>query len=269
MEARRRSAGFILVRHIAWILVVLAGCSQASGPDGGDAQRVSPTIAVSDGSATGADADRSETSEADQLPVGADDANADSKPDQFPASEGERRSSLPIALSLYLVVDAENAASELSTDRTAERLAQIAADVGGIWAQADITFDPITIDEIEVPSEVIEAIALRRDTGPFFDQVGLSFDVPDPGLVNGFYVSAAGGVNGFTPLGSRVFFVVDDPTVYDERVSSHELGHIFGLRHDLEDPDQLMFSGTNGMGLTNQEQEVARYGAEGLLESAR
>lgn len=249
MEAGGHSAGFILVRHIAWILIVLAGCSQASGSAEGDAQRVSSTV-----------------------PVGGDttaDASTDSNPNQFPATEGEPLLALPIALSLYLVIDAEDATSELSTERTADELAQIAVDVGGIWDQAGITFDPITVTEIEVPTEVIEAIALRRDTGPFFDQVGLSFEVPDPGLVNGFYLSAAGGVNGFTPLGSRVFFVVDEPSVHDERVSSHELGHIFGLRHDLEDPDQLMFSGTNGVGLTEQEQEVARYGAEGLLESAR
>jgi hypothetical protein len=172
-------------------------------------------------------------------------------------------------MSLYVVVDADNPDSGLSSVRTTEGLVKIAADIDSIWSQASISYDIVTIIEIEVPASVIEAIALRRDTGPFFDQVGRTFDVPEPGLVNGFYLSAAGGVNGFTPLNSRVFFVVDEPSVHDERVSSHELGHIFGLRHDPDDVDRLMFSGTNGMNLIDQEQEVARYGAEGLLELAR
>jgi len=218
MESAAGSAGFTLVRHFAWIIIVLAGCSQSPG---------------------------------------------------LQSNLAKSRPPVPVPLSLYLVIEADNPGSLLSSGRTTAGLEDIATNVGGIWEQAGIEFDPISIAAIEVPAAVIEAIVLRGDTRPFFDQVGLSFEVPDPGVVNGFYVVAAAGVNGFTPSGSRVFFVVDEPTVYDERVSSHELGHIFGLRHDLEDADQLMFSGTNGMGLNTQEQEVARYGAEGLLEASR
>jgi len=248
-----RSAGFLLVRHFAWILVVLAGCSATSAPGEVEAQ---PEAAIS------------VTAQSTTADIDINDPPATSD-NRLPVAEDELRSELPIPLSLYLVADADDSGSGLSTSRTSEDLAEIAANVGAIWDQAGIVFDPINIAEITVPAVVIEAIALRGDTGPFFDQIGLNFDVPDPGLVNGFYVATAAGVNGFTPNGSRVFFVVDEPSVLDERVSSHELGHIFGLRHDLEDAGQLMFSGTNGMGLTNQEQEVARYGAEGLLETAR
>jgi hypothetical protein len=90
-----------------------------------------------------------------------------------------------------------------------------------------------------------------------------------PGLINGFYVARAAGVNGFTPTGSTVFFVVDEPSVHDERVSSHEIGHILGLRHAADDAGRLMFSGTNGMTLTGQEEDVARYGAEGLVDATQ
>jgi hypothetical protein len=55
------------------------------------------------------------------------------------------------------------------------------------------------------------------------------------------------------------------PLVVHARVSSHEIGHILGLRHATDDAGRLMFSGTNGMSLTAQEIEVARYGAEGLV----
>ena len=33
----------------------------------------------------------------------------------------------------------------------------------------------------------------------------------------------------------------DEPTLLDERVSSHEIGHILGLVHARSDPSRLMF----------------------------
>ena len=141
--------------------------------------------------------------------------------------------------------------------------------VPAIWQPAGVAFGPIHVETIAVPAEVLEAIARSGDTNAFFDQVGRTFDVSDPGIVNGFYVAAAAGVNGFTPTGSTVFFVVDEPSVHDERVSSHEIGHILGLRHAADDAGRLMFSGTNGMALTGQEIEVARYSAEGLADGTR
>ena len=105
----------------------------------------------------------------------------------------------------------------------------------------------------------------RGDTSPFFDQVNRTFVLEDGRAINGFYVREAFGVNGFAPLGSSVFFVVDEPSVHDERVSSHEIGHIFGLHHDLEDDAQLMFSGTNGTGLSAIEQTVSRYGIQRIF----
>lgn len=179
------------------------------------------------------------------------------------------RDEIRVALSLYVVTDRDEPASGLSSARTIAQATTIAGNVNTIWAAADIVFDPVKVHEIQLPSDVLRAIAESLDADPFFDQVGRTFDVPEAGVVNGFLVRLAGGVNGFTPPGSRVFFVVDQPTVHDERVSSHELGHIFGLHHALDDPGRLMFSGTNGMGLAEEEQVVARYGAQGLLDDVR
>ena len=174
------------------------------------------------------------------------------------------REEIRVPLSLYVVRDGGDATSGLSSARTIEEARVIADDIGAIWAAADIVFDPIRVHEIDVPSDVLRAISESLDAEPFFAQVGRTFEVPDPGVVNGFLVRVAGGVNGFAPTGGRIFFVVDEPTVHDERVSSHELGHIFGLRHALDDPGRLMFSGTNGISLSAEEQVVARYGLEGL-----
>jgi predicted Zn-dependent protease len=57
--------------------------------------------------------------------------------------------------------------------------------------------------------------------------------------------------------------------VHHERVTSHEIGHILGLHHVLDNSDRLMYSGTNGMALSEEEITVARYAAQGLLDGLR
>ena len=177
---------------------------------------------------------------------------------------------LTVPLSLFLIEEAgAGPDSQFSSQRTEGGLAVIAGDMGEVWAQANVIFDPVNIETIQVPCDVLEAIATGLDTGPFFEQVGNTFDIPNAGAVNGFYLRFAGRVNGFAPNNSRVFFVVDEPTVNDERVSSHEVGHIFGLHHQLQDPGTLMFSGTNGTVLNDDEIVVARYTAQGVLDGVR
>ena len=177
------------------------------------------------------------------------------------------REQIVVPIALYIVEDASG--SELSSQRTEDELAGIAELMNEIWAQADISLDFVTIDTIAAPRETLEALALGLDPEPFFNEAGRSFDVPNPGVVNGFYVRQAGRVNGFAPSGTRAFFVVDEPSVFDQRVSSHEVGHIFGLHHQPQDPTTLMFSGTNGMTLTQDEQAVSRYVAQGVLNGLR
>lgn len=179
------------------------------------------------------------------------------------------RDPISVPMALYVVTETGDPSSPLSSQRTEQDLAGIAEQMSEIWSQADIDLEVVNIETIEAPSDVLDAIAFGRDTDPFFNQVGATFDVPNPGLINGFYVRSAGGVNGFAPLGSRVFFVVDEPSVLDQRVSSHEVGHIFALHHQVLDPNTLMFSGTNGLRLEPIEQEVARYAAQGVLDGQR
>ena len=68
---------------------------------------------------------------------------------------------------------------------------------------------------------------------------------------------------------SRTFFVIDEPSVFDRRVSSHEVAHMLGLHHVLDDPGRLLYSGTNGMVLTGDEATVARYFAQGINRGVR
>jgi hypothetical protein len=186
-------------------------------------------------------------------------------------SEPEREP-ITVSLSLYVVSDSDadaDSGSGLGTQRSAADVEAIVADIAPVWAQADIVFDPVRVLEIEMPADVLAEIATAGGTDAFFTGAGRTFDVPEAGDINGFYVREAAGVNGFTPIGSRVFFVVDEPTVNDRRVSSHEIGHIFGLHHELVDETRLMYSGTNGELLTDIEQAVARYGAQGVADDVR
>ena len=176
---------------------------------------------------------------------------------------------IEISMTLYLVDQTGDAGGDFGTSRTEDDLAVIAENMATIWAQAGVVFEPLLIRRVSVPVDVVQPIALGLDSGPFFDQAGVSFEVPDAGVINGFYLRQAAGVNGFAPTGSRVFFVVDEPTVNDERVSSHEVGHLFGLHHVLDDDERLLFSGTNGTILNEQEQQVARYVAQGILDGQR
>ncbi|MDX1521972.1 MAG: hypothetical protein R3264_10125, partial [Anaerolineae bacterium] len=121
---------------------------------------------------------------------------------------------------------------------------------------------------VTVTPRQLQAIA-ARDFRFFFQAAASEIELPEPSLLNGFYAQSIGGPNGITPFGSRTFFVTDQPTVHDERVSSHEIGHILGLHHALDDPNRLMFSGTNGMTLSPEEIAAARYVAQGLLDGVR
>jgi hypothetical protein len=133
-------------------------------------------------------------------------------------SEPEREP-ITVSLSLYVVSDADaDADADLGTERSAADVEAIVADIAPVWAQANVVFDPVRVLEIEMPANVLAEIATAGGADAFFAGAGRTFDIPEASDINGFYVREAAGVNGFTPIGSRVFFVVDEPTVNDRRV---------------------------------------------------
>ncbi len=175
-----------------------------------------------------------------------------------------------LSMSLYVVDTAESAlGAPLSSRRSLPSIDEIAERMRAIWEQAGIELVVETTARIEAPEAVLVELG-NGDTASFLAAARTgAISIPNPAMINGFYVSQIGAANGMTPIGSRLFFVADDPSVPEERVSSHEIGHILGLHHVLDEPGRLMFSGTDGITLTAAEIVVARYAAIGILDSVR
>ena len=181
----------------------------------------------------------------------------------------DQRDLLVVDISMYLLVDnVENPDLSISSSRSEDDLRSILDGMNEIWSQADIRLEPAFVGTLEVPEDVLASMA-RGDLRTFFAESRRSFDVPELSTINGFYAREIGGPNGINPFSSRTFFVIDEPSVHDRRVSSHEVGHILGLHHVLGDSGRLLFSGTNGMELTEEEATVARYILKGIMDGVR
>ncbi|MFV2062578.1 MAG: hypothetical protein ACC726_03575 [Chloroflexota bacterium] len=175
-----------------------------------------------------------------------------------------------LSLSLYIVDEAgASSSSELSSRRDVESLQEIAARMQAIWDGAGIELVIGSIARIDAPPDALIDLG-QGDSTAFLNSVyDGTIEVPNASAVNGFYVRSLGRINGFASVGTRAFFVTDEPSVYDERVSSHEIGHILGLHHEAIDSARLMFSGTNGMEFSEGEIAAARYAAQGIADGLR
>ena len=190
-------------------------------------------------------------------------------PTGVPAATDVPRQVISLSISLYLLVDEKGEPDpEISTHRTEKDLREILAGMNDIWSQAGIRLKLQTIDSVEVPEAILQGM-LAGNLGPFFRELDDGIIIRQPATINGFYIRSLGGPNGINPFRSRTFFVIDEPSVFDRRVSSHEVGHILGLLHVSGEPGRLLFSGTNGMALTENEATVARYFAQGIIEGVR
>ena len=173
----------------------------------------------------------------------------------------------PIILPLTAYI-LDDSTGDRSSQRTAEQLQEVYEKANAIWAPSGIIIDLQAVHRVSVPPNYLTAVS-DSAFEPFFSGINQDFSLPEPSLLNAFYAANIGGPNGITPFGTRTFFVTDFPSVHHERVTSHEIGHILGLHHVLDNAGRLMYSGTNGMGPSEEEIAVARYTAQGLLDGLR
>lgn len=181
------------------------------------------------------------------------------------------RNLLTIPIAIYLL-DSDTADDNLSSRRTIAEMERHFQQVNKIWSPAGIAFKLEVVERIQVSQDTLLALAHRLGRGglrEFFRSINrgeVEIDDDKNARLWGIYLHSLGRVNGLNPQGMRVFFVVDNPTVNDVRVSSHEIGHVLGLYHVPFDEKRLLFSGANGVVLTEEEQNVARYNAKRLLQ---
>ena len=195
--------------------------------------------------------------------------------DTVPVETAQEDSSeqITIGLSMYLLVDdLDDPNPAVSSARTKAELVEILEGMNEIWGQANVRLELAALETMVVNRDVLKEVG-AGNTRAFFDRLGESIPLddsgPDAGLISGFYTRRIGGPNGLTPLGSRWYMVMDEPSVCDHRVSSHEVGHILGLRHTLGSQARLLYPGTNGMKLSDEEITLARYVAMELLKTQR
>jgi hypothetical protein len=218
---------------------------------------VASLVAASCGGSSDADSPVAATSEASIV------ADAQPSGETAPQRVDEQ---VPLALEVYIADDANG---DLSSRRTATEVAEIMGDVADIWAEAGVIVVVETVERLDVSGEALVALD-RTQLGPFFADVSASGAAGSrTGVISAVFVRGIGGPNGIASSGTRSIIVIDNPSVHDERVTAHEIGHVLALHHALDDSERLLFPGTNGMTLTAEEILVANYAARGYAEGVR
>jgi len=170
-----------------------------------------------------------------------------------PVKEKEFQSILDaekIIVSLNIIVFRNE--GNLGSQRDKENIRILVDNASRIWAQADITLFIKVIHSVEASDDTISQFFKKPNL--------LTKEIPqfDPGAFNLFLVQTLGGINGIAFSGIKSMAVADFTTVYDFRVTAHEVGHLLGLSHADTSNDQLMFKSANGTKLTEGEVLTAR-----------
>ena len=159
----------------------------------------------------------------------------------------------------------------MSSQRTVASMKEHYRRVNRVWSQAGIEIEPVIVKRISVPPDLIQGLIRKRGRGGvanFFRAIRrgeIDMGRNNNAVIWNFFVRSLGGPNGLQSQGVNSTFVVDNPRNAGFRVTSHEIGHILGLYHARYNPNKLLFSGSNGLRLSEEEIGVARYFAKQLI----
>ncbi|MCH7568608.1 MAG: hypothetical protein IIA87_04260 [Nanoarchaeota archaeon] len=138
--------------------------------------------------------------------------------------------------------------------RDEENILNLFNEVNRIWSQADIYFSIEEIVITEVSSEAIPD-AMNVNYLEFYNNQNFDKD-----KINVFFTQSLNGINGIALAKINTALIADFTTVNDFRATSHELGHLLGLKH-VPPADRLMARGMNGELLTSGEILITRENA--------
>jgi hypothetical protein len=177
----------------------------------------------------------------------------------------DQLSELTVPLSVYILDDRDGI---YSSERSKEEIVSIFQKVNEIWSQAAIKINVRYIHRTELPHEIIKDF-IEGNYKPFLNGINRKFNLQNHSIINAFYSKRIGGPNGRALTRYGFFLVTDTSFVHDQRVTSHEIGHLLGLGHEPYNRKRLMYSGTNGIQLTTKEINTARKNAAAILKSSK
>lgn len=161
---------------------------------------------------------------------------------------------IEVPITAHRIIDS----SVLSTDRSTQNIQETMTKAQDLWSQAKIKFDIEIVDTVLTSSQITEIT--NGNLGAFQE-----VDIPNPKSIQGFFVQSLDGINGVA-LGDSYFAIVDETTVYDYRTVAHEIGHNLGLPHVKNSISQLLYQGSDGHTLSEDEITQARNGAKNARE---
>jgi len=162
----------------------------------------------------------------------------------------EKQNIIFVPIDVYIIKYNDN---ELSSARDKENINSLFSNVNKIWNQATISADItkiefLTINDNSIYSSTERLYSYVIQTGNY-----------DKNKINAYFVETLHGSNGIA-LPGNVIMVADRTTVFDYRATSHEIGHVLGLKH-VGPINRLMARGVNGFDLTGDEIEITQGNA--------